>query len=107
MIMNKQIALGLVLALGLTGLPALAEQPLSLQMAREGGTIEYLNRNALEIGIGGKLFKLDSGFLLHGLPGKDRVQKLLELRQGMNVTYKTTGGSNDSGMISELWVQPD
>lgn len=105
--MIKQLKLSLILALGLSGLPVLAEQPLSLEAAQVGGTIEYVNPAALEIGIGGRLFTLDSGFLLHGLPSKDRVQQLSELRQGMNVTYKTSGSSNDSGVIRELWVQPN
>ena len=105
--MLKELKLGFVLSLSLGGLPALAEQPLSLEAAQVGGTVEYVNPATLEIGIGGKLFKLDSGFQLHGLPGKDRVQQLSELRQGMNVTYQTSGRSNDSGVIRELWVKPN
>lgn len=105
--MIKELKLSLVLSLGLSGLPALAEQPLSLEAAQVGGTVEYVNPAALEIGIGGKLFKMDSGFQMHGLPGKDRVQQLSELRQGMKVTYQTSGSSNDSSVIQELWVQPN
>lgn len=105
--MIKRLKLSLILALSLNGVPVLAEQPLSLEAAQVGGAIEYINTSTLEIGIAGKLFKLDSGFVLHGLSGKDRVQQLGELRQGMNVTYKTSGNSNNSGVIQELWVQPN
>ena len=72
------------------------------------GPVEYVNASGLEIGIGGELFRLDSGFQIHGLPGKDRIQQLGELEPGMRVQYRTAGsGSDTRGAIRELWVQPD
>lgn len=101
---------GYALALAF-GLSAANAQSGSLSLDAEQlpvGKIEYVSTSALEIGIAGRLFRLDSGFQIHGLPGKDRLQQLGGLKPGMNVQYRGSGADADSGgVIRELWVQPD
>lgn len=104
--MIRKTAYALILACGLYA-PGASAGSLSLNDGQlPTGPVEYVNAAALEIGIGGELFRLDSGFQVHGLPGTDRVQQLSELKPGMRVQYRTSG-SDARGAIRELWVQPD
>lgn len=72
------------------------------------GTIEYVSTSALEIGIDDRLYRLDSGFQIHGIPGKDRLEQLGTITRGMRVQYLGTEPEvNNIGVIREIRVIPD
>lgn len=100
--MSRLIRCALAVALGLGTLQASAES----DQNRGDGQISYVNPATLEIGIDDRLFRLDSGFVVHGFKHSDRARQISALRPGMNIEYVTTG-PGDSGTIKEIRIRAD
>lgn len=101
--MTRWTSYTLALALSLGVLQASAELP---DTALSGGKISYLNPATLEVGIGNNVYRLDSGFRIHGLGDADRVALLNALEPGMHIRFSTSGPAG-TGTIQEIWVRLD
>lgn len=100
MIRVKQCTLAAVLALGTLQASADPDDQ------RGNGQISYVNPASLEIGINDRLYRLDSGFVIHGFGNTDRAQQVNALRPGMYIDFVTSGPAG-SGMITEIRIRVD
>ena len=100
--MTRLIRCALAVALGFGALQASAES----NENRGNGQISYISPATLEIGINKEVFRLDSGFRIHGLGEADRVELLNALELGMYVQFRTSS-PDGTGTIQEIWVRAD
>ena len=100
--MSRLIRAALAVALGFGTLQVSAGSDEN----RGHGKIGYLNPATLELGIGDRLFRLDSGFVVHGFEHLDRAGQINALHPGMVVQY-VTSGPGPSGTITEIRIRVD